>query len=86
MSEIIHRKETNLTQIGNSIGVILPKIYREMAGMEEKEQDIEIASIWSPKYGIFLGQWITGQQPSLGDIDTQKLRQIIKENTESDSQ
>lgn len=86
MTEIIHKKTTKLSQIGNSIGVIYPKTYREMSGMEEIGQKIEIAAINSKNHGIFLGQFLPGTQPQLEDIEESKLEEIILTNTQRPEQ
>jgi len=78
MANIIHKKKTNLAQIGNSKGIRYPKTYREAAGMKENGQEIEIAVI-NTKYGIALVQYLPGEQPEMKDLEENITRKLMEE-------
>lgn len=77
MTEIIHKHINKITDIGNSKGIRLKKMYREIAGMQETGEEVEVALI-DGKHGIFIGTWITEDQPEIDDIGQAELEKLLE--------
>lgn len=84
MSEILHKRTTNIGQWGNSLGTRIKQLYAEMAGMAEKDTEITQAII-KGEHGLYIGMWIPQDQPQLEDLDEQQLQKLM-ENQESELQ
>lgn len=76
MTEILHKRTTKIAEIGNSLGVRIKKFYLELAGMNQKDQEVTEAIIKS-QHGIFIGHWIPGDQPNtITDAELEKLQEL----------
>jgi len=76
MSEILHSDTTNIGKWGNSLGIRLKQIYAELAGIKEKDTQVEQAVIQG-QHGIFIGIWLEDEQPDLEEIPEEKLQKIL---------
>lgn len=84
MSEILHKRQTKVVKIGNSLGFRVKKFYLKLAGMAEKDKQATEAII-KGKHGIFIGHWIPQDQPEINDINQKQLQKLL-ENKENEIQ
>lgn len=76
MSEILHKRTTNIGQWGNSLGTRIKQLYAEMAGMAEKDTEITQAII-KGQHGLYIAMWIPEDQPQkITEADLEKLQQL----------
>lgn len=75
MTNLLDTNSQSIVGIGNSKGVIIPKTYRRIAGMESEGTDVKVALIRS-KYGIFVGTFLPGEQPDLDEVEEELLEEL----------
>jgi len=76
MSNILHKRDNKVIEIGNSLGFRVKKFYLELAGMNQKNTEVKEAVI-NGEHGIFIGYWLPNDQPKeIENADIQKLQEI----------
>lgn len=82
MSNILHKRQNKVVEIGNSKGFRVKNFYLELAGMNEKDTKVTEAVI-NGEHGIFIGYWLPSDQPKeIEDVDLEKLQKLNGERKE----